>query len=81
MREIENASRLIKLNNMGQIKGSDIEGLLAFDVAVDPNSKLLDYVPTRKIRGNTDIILFHNFHHAPNPQKLQIKLYLMLFNI
>jgi len=64
MRETEDASRLTKLNDMGQIKGCDVEGPLAFDVAVDPYSKLLNYLPTRKIRGNADIILFHNFHHA-----------------
>ena len=59
MRETEDASRLTKLNDMGQIKGCDVEGPLAFDVA-----KLLNYLPTRKIRGDADIILFHNFHHA-----------------
>ena len=64
MRETEDASRLTKLNDMGQIKGCDVEGPLAFDVAVDPYSKLLTYLPTRKIRGDADIILFHNFHHA-----------------
>ena len=64
MRETEDASRLTKLNDMGQIKGCDVEGPLAFDVAVDPYSKLLNYLPTRKIRGDADIILFHNFHHA-----------------
>ena len=50
MRETEDASRLTKLNDMGQIKGCDVE--------------LLNYLPTRKIRGDADIILFHNFHHA-----------------
>ena len=64
MRETEDASRLTKLNDMGQIKGCDVEGPLAFDVAVDPYSKLLNYLPTRKIRGDADIILFHNLHHA-----------------
>ena len=64
MRETEDASRLTKLNDMGQIKGCDVEGPLAFDVAVDPFSKLLNYLPTRKIRGDADIILFHNYHHA-----------------
>ena len=64
MRETEDASRLTKLNDMGQIKGCDVEGPLAFDVAVDPYSKLLNYLPTKKIRGDADIILFHNFHHA-----------------
>ena len=64
MRETEDASRLTKLNDMGQIKGCDVEGPLAFDVAVDPYSKLLNYLPTRKIRGDADIILFHNVHHA-----------------
>ena len=64
MRETEDASRLTKLNDMGQIIGCDVEGPLAFDVAVDPYSKLLNYLPTRKIRGDADIILFHNFHHA-----------------
>ena len=64
MRETEEASRLTKLNDMGQIKGCDVEGPLAFDVAVDPYSKLLNYLPTRKIRGDADIILFHNLHHA-----------------
>ena len=64
MRDTEDASRLTKLNDMGQIKGCDVEGPLAFDVAVDPYSKLLNYLPTRKIRGDADIILFHNFHHA-----------------
>lgn len=48
MRETEDASRLTKLNDMGQIKGCDVEGPLAFDVAVDPYSKLLNYLPTRK---------------------------------
>ena len=64
MRETEDASRLTKLNDMGQIKGCDVEGPLAFDVAVDPESKIFNYIPTRKIRGDADIILFHNFHHA-----------------
>jgi len=64
MRETEDASRLTKLNDMGQIKGCDVEGPLAFDVAVDPYSKLLNYLPTKKIRGDADIILFHSFHHA-----------------
>ena len=58
MRETEDASRLTKLNDMGQIKGCDVEGPLAFDVAVDPYSKLLNYLPTRKIRGDADFIIF-----------------------
>ena len=64
MRETEDASRLTKLNDLGQIKGCDVEGPLAFDVAVDSYSKLLNYLPTKKIRGDADIILFHNVHHA-----------------
>mgnify|MGYP002523550568 FL=1 len=35
-----------------------------FDIAVDPNSRLLEYLPTKKIKGDADIILFHNFHHG-----------------
>ena len=64
MRETEDASRLTKLNDIGQIKGCEVEGPVAFDIAVDPNSKIFNYVPTRKIKGDADIILFHNFHHA-----------------
>ena len=64
MRETEDATRLTKLNDIGQIKGCDVEGPLAFDIAVDPSSRLLEYIPTRKIKGDADIILFHNFHHA-----------------
>ena len=33
-------------------------------IILNPYSKLLNYLPTRKIRGDADIILFHNFHHA-----------------
>ena len=64
MRETEDASRLTKLNDIGQIKGCEVEGPVAFDIAVDPYSKIFNYVPTRKIKGDADIILFHNFHHA-----------------
>lgn len=64
MRETEDATRLTKLNDIGQIKGCEVEGPLAFDIAVDPSSRLLEYIPTKKIKGDADIILFHNFHHA-----------------
>jgi len=64
MRETEDASRLTKLNDIGQIKGCEIEGPLAFDIAVDPYTKMFNYFHTRKIKGDADIILFHNFHHA-----------------
>jgi phosphate butyryltransferase len=64
MRETEDASRLTKLNDIGQIKGCDVEGPVAFDIAIDPLSKIFNYVPTKKIKGDADIILFHNFHHA-----------------
>ena len=64
MRETEDAARLTKLNDIGQIKGCDVEGPVAFDIAVDPYSKIFNYVPTKKIKGDADIILFHNFHHA-----------------
>jgi phosphate butyryltransferase len=64
MRETEDASRLTKLNDIGQIKGCEVEGPVAFDIAVDPYTKMFNYVPTRKIKGDADIILFHNFHHA-----------------
>jgi phosphate butyryltransferase len=64
MRETEDASRLTKLNDIGQIKGCEVEGPVAFDIAVDPYSKIFNYVPTKKIKGDADIILFHNFHHA-----------------
>ena len=64
MRETEDASRLTKLNDIGQIKGCQVEGPVAFDIAVDPSTKMFDYVHTKKIKGDADIILFHNFHHA-----------------
>ena len=64
MRETEDASRLTKLNDIGQIKGCEVEGPVAFDIAVDPYSKIFNYVPTKNIKGDADIILFHNFHHA-----------------
>ena len=64
MRETEDASRLTKLNDIGQIKGCQVEGPVAFDIAVDPYTKMFDYVHTKKIKGDADIILFHNFHHA-----------------
>ena len=64
MRETEDASRLTKMNDIGQIQGCDVEGPLAFDIAVDPFTKLLNYFPTRKIKGDADIIVFHNFHQA-----------------
>jgi phosphate butyryltransferase len=64
MRETEDASRLTKLNDIGQIKGCEVEGPVAFDIAVDPYSKIFNYVQTKKIKGDADIILFHNFHHA-----------------
>jgi phosphate butyryltransferase len=64
MRETQDALRLTRLNDIGQINGCDVEGPLAFDIAVDPNSRLLEYLPTKKIKGDADIILFHNFHHG-----------------
>ena len=64
MRETEDATRLTKLNDIGQIKGWEVKGTLSFDIAVDPKSRLLEYIPTKKIKGDADIILFHNFHHA-----------------
>lgn len=64
MRETEDAIRLTKLNDIGQIQGCDVEGPLAFDIAVDPYSRLLEYLPTKKIKGDADIIVFHNFHHG-----------------
>ena len=49
MREKEDASKLTKLNDEGQIKGCNVEDPLIFDVTVDPYSKLSNYLSTRKI--------------------------------
>ena len=52
------------LNQKIELIKNAVEGPVAFDIAVDPYSKIFNYVPTKKIKGDADIILFHNFHHA-----------------
>ena len=64
MRETEEASKLSKMNDIGQIRGCIADGPLSFDLVI--NKKVTKYknMDKRKIKGDADIILFPNIYSA-----------------
>ena len=64
MRETEEASKLAKMNDIGQIRGCIVDGPLSFDLAINPKIPKYKGMENRKIKGDADIILFPNIHSA-----------------
>ena len=64
MMETEEASKLTKMNDIGQIKGCIVDGPLSFDLAINKKAPKYKNMDKRKIKGDADIILFPNIHSA-----------------
>ena len=64
MRETEEALKLAKMNDIGQIRGCIVDGPLSFDLAINPKIPKYKGMENRKIKGDADIILFPNIHSA-----------------
>ena len=64
MRETEEASKLAKMNDIGQIRGCIVDGPLSFDLAINKKAPKYKNMDKRKIKGDADIILFPNIHSA-----------------
>ena len=56
MRETEEAQRLTKMNDIGQIRGCIVDGPLSFDLAINPKIPKYKGMTNRKIKGDTDIL-------------------------
>ena len=72
MRETEEALRLSKMNDIGQIRGCIVDGPLSFDLAINPKIPKYKGMENRKIKGDADIILFPNIHSANLAYNLMI---------
>ena len=72
MRETEEASKLAKMNDIGQIRGCIVDGPLSFDLAINPKVPKYKGMEKRKIKGDADIILFPNIHSANLSYNLMI---------
>jgi phosphate butyryltransferase len=72
MRETEEAMRLSKMNDIGQIRGCIVDGPLSFDLAINPKTPKYKGMEKRKIKGDADIILFPNIHSANLAYNLMI---------
>ena len=72
MRETEEAQRLTKMNDIGQIRGCIVDGPLSFDLAINPKIPKYKGMTNRKIKGDADIILFPNIHSANLSYNLMI---------
>jgi phosphate butyryltransferase len=72
MRETEEALRLTKMNEIGQIRGCIVDGPLSFDLAINPKIPKYKGMENRKIKGDADIILFPNIHAANLAYNLMI---------
>lgn len=64
MPETIDSEKLTKMNNNGEIKGCIVEGPLSLDVALDPEASILKNINNRKIKGDADILIFHDLHSA-----------------
>ena len=64
MRETEEAEKLSKMNDIGQIRGCIVDGPLSFVLAINPKIPKYKGMEKRKIKGDADIILFPNIHSA-----------------
>jgi len=74
MRETEEALKLTKMNDIGQIRGCIVDGPLSFDLAINPKIPKYKGMENRKIKGDADIILFPNIHAANLAYNLMIHL-------
>ena len=72
MRETEEALKLSKMNDIGQIRGCIVDGPLSFDLAINPKIPKYKGMDKRKIKGDADIILFPNIHSANLAYNLMI---------
>ena len=63
MPETMEAEQLSKMNDKGQIKDCIVDGPLALDLAISPDSAKIKH-SVRKINGDADIILFPDVHAA-----------------
>ena len=64
MRETEEAAKLAKMNDIGQIRNCIVDGPLSFDLAINPKVPKYKGMEKRKIKGDADIILFPDIHAA-----------------
>ena len=72
MRETEEALKLTRMNDIGQIRGCIVDGPLSFDLAINPKIPKYKGMQNRKIKGDADIILFPNVHSANISYNLMI---------
>ena len=70
MKETVEADKLSKMNDNGEIKGCIVDGPLSLDLAVDPNACEMKKVLNRKIKGDADILIFHDIHSANYAYKI-----------
>ena len=64
MKETVEADKLSKMNDNGEIKGCIVDGPLSMDLAIDPEASVLKKINNRKIKGDADILIFHDIHAA-----------------
>ena len=64
MRETEEAAKLAKMNDIGQIRNCIVDGPLSFDLAINPKVPKYKGMEKRRIKGDADIILFPDIHAA-----------------
>ena len=64
MRETEEAAKLAKMNDIGQIRNCIVHGPLSFDLAINPKVPKYKGMEKRRIKGDADIILFPDIHAA-----------------
>ena len=70
MKETVEADKLSKMNDNGEIKGCIVDGPLSLDLAVDPTACEMKKVLNRKIKGDADILIFHDIHSANYAYKI-----------
>ena len=69
MKETIEADKLSKMNDNGEIKGCIVEGPISLDLAVDPVAcEMKKY--NGKIKGDADILIFHDIHSANYAYKI-----------
>lgn len=70
MKETVEAEKLSKMNDNGEIKGCIVDGPLSLDLAVDPTACDMKKITNRKIKGDADILIFHDIHSANYAYKI-----------
>lgn len=69
MKETIEADKLRKMNDNGEIKGCIVDGPISLELALNPESCILNKNNNRKIQGDADILIFHDMHSANNVYK------------